>query len=199
MVLADRPTTSRWTPCTGRTLLSGQADPRRQEPRPTLRPQDTLRRSQSHSESDLGSAFDPKRTVARAGTEESTPGSLFSARRRGPHDRVGDRVIVRGRGVARLLPSEGDRTHSTPTTRRSAAIWSRLMGSPRVRRSVAMGIRHRTRRQQPGRTRSSAPTGRPLSHMGCPYIFRTHWAWVLAVIATPAQMEGLCRSSVPGA
>ena len=26
----------------GRTLLSGQADPRRQEPRPTLRPQDTL-------------------------------------------------------------------------------------------------------------------------------------------------------------
>ena len=56
----------------------------------------------------------------------------------------GDRVIVRGRGVARLLPSEGDRTHSTPTTRRSAAIWSRLMGSPRVRRSVAIGIDHRT-------------------------------------------------------
>jgi hypothetical protein len=29
-------------PSLGRTLLSGQADPRRQEPRPTLRPQDTL-------------------------------------------------------------------------------------------------------------------------------------------------------------
>src|SRR5690349_18120071 len=42
MLLADRPTTSRWTPFTGRTLLLGQADPRRQEPRPTLRPQDIL-------------------------------------------------------------------------------------------------------------------------------------------------------------
>jgi hypothetical protein len=42
MLLADRPTTSRWTPPRGRTLLSGQADPRRQEPRPTLRRQDTL-------------------------------------------------------------------------------------------------------------------------------------------------------------
>ena len=44
MLLADRPTTSRWThpPSSGgRTLLLGQADPRRQEPRPTLRPQDT--------------------------------------------------------------------------------------------------------------------------------------------------------------
>ena len=60
--------------------------------------------------------------------------------------RNGDRVIVRGRGVARLLPREGDRTHSTPTARRSAAIWSRLTGSPRVRRSVAMGIDNRTHR-----------------------------------------------------
>ncbi len=42
MVLADRPTTSRWDALTGRTLLSGQTDPRSQEPRPTLRPQDTL-------------------------------------------------------------------------------------------------------------------------------------------------------------
>ena len=43
VVEADRPTTSRWAPLTvGRTLLSSQADPRRQEPRPTLRPQDTL-------------------------------------------------------------------------------------------------------------------------------------------------------------
>src|SRR5450755_4852967 len=60
---------------TGRTLLSGQADPRRQEPRPTLRPEDTLAGSQSHSEPDLGSAFDPTRTVAHAGTQDSTPGS----------------------------------------------------------------------------------------------------------------------------
>jgi hypothetical protein len=66
---------------------------------------------------------------------------LFFSRRRAARYRNGDRVIVRGRGVARLLPREGDRTDSTPTTRRSAAIWSRLVGSPRVRRSVAMGIR----------------------------------------------------------
>src|SRR5450755_697676 len=63
---------------TGRTLLSGQADPRRREPRPTLRPEDTLAGSQSHSESDLGSAFDPTRTVAHAGTQDSTPGSHFA-------------------------------------------------------------------------------------------------------------------------
>jgi hypothetical protein len=76
--LADRPTTSRWAPPhRGRTLLSGQADPRRQEPRPTLRPEDTPQGSQSLSESDLGSAFDPTRTVAHAGTEDSTPGSLW--------------------------------------------------------------------------------------------------------------------------
>src|SRR5512142_1747625 len=74
MVLADRPTTSRWTPQAGRTLLLGQADPRRQEPRPTLRPQEHSRRGQLHSEPDLGSAFDPTRTVARAGNQNSTPG-----------------------------------------------------------------------------------------------------------------------------
>jgi hypothetical protein len=59
MLLADRPTTSRWTPSTGRTLLSSQADPRRQEPRPTLRAQDTLAGSQIAFESGLGSAFEP--------------------------------------------------------------------------------------------------------------------------------------------
>ena len=69
---------------------------------------------------------------------------LPRSRGHGACDRLGDRVIVRGRGVARLLPSEGDRTHSTPTTRRSAAIWSRLMGTPGVRRSVAIGIDQRT-------------------------------------------------------
>ena len=95
MLLADRPTTSRWTPSTGRTLLSGQADPRRQEPRPTLRPQDTLRRSQSHSEPDLGSAFDPTRTVARAGTQNSTPGSHSSPIRQTARDCIGDIGMAR--------------------------------------------------------------------------------------------------------
>ena len=87
MLLADRPTTSRWTPPTGRTLLSGQADPRRQEPRPTLRPEDTLAGVRSHSEPDLGSAFDPTRTVARAGNHDSTPGSHPSRWRRAGSDR----------------------------------------------------------------------------------------------------------------
>jgi hypothetical protein len=45
MLIADRPTTSRWAPPFqqgGKHSLSSQADPRRQEPRPTLRQQDTL-------------------------------------------------------------------------------------------------------------------------------------------------------------
>ena len=84
-------------------------------------------------------------------------------------DRIGDRVIVRGRGVARLLPSEGDRTHSTPTTRRSAAIWSRLMGSPRVRRSVAMRIAHCNRftvRARAAATRRAVSIGEGSSNAG---------------------------------
>jgi len=69
---ASGPVAERW-------LLLGQADPRRQEPRPTLRPQEHSRRGQSHSEPDLGPAFDPTRAVARAGNQNSTPG-LHSCR-----------------------------------------------------------------------------------------------------------------------
>jgi hypothetical protein len=49
------------------------------------------RGSQIASESDLGSAFDPTRTVARAGTEDSTPGSHWSPTRRTASDRYGDK------------------------------------------------------------------------------------------------------------
>ena len=59
----------------GRTLLLGQADPRRQEPRPTLRPKDTRRRAvKSLFGSGLGSTFDPTRTVARAGHQRFNTG-----------------------------------------------------------------------------------------------------------------------------
>ena len=59
----------------GRTLLLGQADPRRQEPRPTLRPKDTRRRGvKSLFGSGLGSTFDPTRTVARAGHQRFNTG-----------------------------------------------------------------------------------------------------------------------------
>ena len=78
MLLADRPTTSRWTPSTGRTLLSGQADPRRQEPRPTLRAEDNPSpgvRSLSSQTSVQPSSL--TRTVTHAGDRNSTPGSLW--------------------------------------------------------------------------------------------------------------------------
>ena len=68
MVLADRPTTSRWTPRKANApIRSGRSSKARTEA-------DTSsarhpRRSQSHSESDLGSAFDPTRAVTHAGTK----------------------------------------------------------------------------------------------------------------------------------
>src|SRR5450755_3415049 len=96
---------------TGRTLLSGQADPRRQEPRPTLRPEDTLAGSQSHSEPDLGSAFDPTRTVAHAGTQDSTPGShspMTERQRRGERaSGCPRRETCRAGMTRRLLEAQG--------------------------------------------------------------------------------------------
>jgi hypothetical protein len=77
MVLADRPTTSRWTPPEGANapIRSGRSSKARTEA-------DTSsgrhpHRSQSHSEPDLGSAFDPTRTVARAGTQRFNTGIAF--------------------------------------------------------------------------------------------------------------------------
>jgi hypothetical protein len=49
--------------------------------------------------------------------------------------------------------------HPTPTTRGSAAIWSRLIGSPRARRSVAVRIHHRTGSCHPKRTNDGNEEG----------------------------------------
>src|SRR5438067_9840031 len=77
LLTADRPTTSRWAPLTGgersyqvRPILEGKNRGRHfvsKTPTPG---------SHSAFESGLGSAFDPTRTVPRAGTEDSTPGAL---------------------------------------------------------------------------------------------------------------------------
>jgi hypothetical protein len=61
-----------------------------------------------------------------------------------PHDRLGDRVIVRVVCVGRLLPRKGDRTHSTLARRGLTAICSRLVGPPPARRGVAVRIDNRT-------------------------------------------------------
>ena len=65
-------------PSMGRTLLSSQTDPRRQrtEADTSSARHPPHRGSQSTLEPDLGSTFDPTRTVARAGTKDSTPGAL---------------------------------------------------------------------------------------------------------------------------
>ena len=88
---ADRPTTSRLAPLSGanapyqaRPILEGTNRGRhfvRKTPKPG---------SQSAFESGLGSTFDPTRTGARAGTDDSTPGVLCSASRCRAHDRIGD-------------------------------------------------------------------------------------------------------------
>ena len=86
MLLADRPTTSRWapppteanTPYQVRPILEGKNRGRhfaRKTPSPG---------SQIALEPDLGSASDPTRTVARAGTHNATPGLLLLSRPLGP-------------------------------------------------------------------------------------------------------------------
>ena len=80
MLLADRPTTSRWALLLrGQTLLikSGRSSKARTEA-DTSSERHPLPGSQIAFEPDLGSAFDPTRTVAREGIEESTPGSLLA-------------------------------------------------------------------------------------------------------------------------
>jgi len=131
MLLADRPTTSRWTHplIGGRTLLLGQADPRRQEPRPTLRPKDTRRRGvKSLFGSGLGSTFDPTRTVARAGHQRFNTGIALGLR--GPADAI-------GKAIARRMPpasscmttAQPGRTSSPPRPARRLLTWRRHSGS----------------------------------------------------------------------
>lgn len=79
-LLADRPTTSRRTPRWA-NAPSGQADPRRHEPRPTLRQQDTLTGVNRFLSQTSDSAFDPTGTVAGMRPPKPTPGSLRSLRR----------------------------------------------------------------------------------------------------------------------
>src|SRR5438105_11889300 len=94
MLLADRPTTSRWTPPTGRTLLLGQADPRRQEPRPTLRQQDTLA-GVNRFLSQTSVQPSTLRAPSHARTpRDSTPGSLLFLRPRLTRERFGDIAVV---------------------------------------------------------------------------------------------------------
>jgi hypothetical protein len=47
------------------------------------------------------------------------------------------------------------------------------------------------RQQQAGPGQCSPLAGWPASHIGCSDVFRTYRAWVLAVIATPAQLGGI--------
>ena len=73
MLLADRPTTSRWTPlCRANApIRSGRSSKARTEA-DTSSARHPSPGSQIAFESDLGSAFDPTRTVARAGTKFNT-------------------------------------------------------------------------------------------------------------------------------
>ena len=132
MLLADRPTTSRWAPPSngGKHSLSSQADPRRQEPRPTLRAQDTLaaksdcfgarprfslrpyanRRPRAHPQSNtrIASALAPARPAL----------SQRHERNREPADSVDDSLTTRSRrsqlGDCRLR--ESLRSHTDKST-----------------------------------------------------------------------------------
>ena len=143
MLLADRPTTSRWapppteanTPYQVRPILEGKNRGRhfaRKTPSPG---------SQIALEPDLGSAFDPTRTVARAGTHNATPG-LLSVGQTGSKRTIGS-ATSRSRGS----PTPGDPFATLAITRAPAANpqnvgsrshllkWSRrsLSATPRIR------------------------------------------------------------------
>ena len=131
MVLADRPTTSRWTPPTGRTLLLGQADPRRQEPRPTLRQQDTLagvNRFLSQTSVQPSTLRAPSH--ARAAKIQHRDRFLFG-RPGSRHDRIGDAITQ---------PSGGERPACHKRNRRLAGLADDRLGRrgkrPRRRSSV---------------------------------------------------------------
>jgi hypothetical protein len=188
--LADRPTTSRWTPSTGRTLLSGQADPRSQEPRPTLRPQDTL----------AGVNRIPSQTSVQPSTlREPSPARAPKIQHRErirparPHvadDRVGDAAIApvrcawRRAGRSGLparcawapalarLPLSGSRSFGARQNPRreccwfvEAAVTAGLPGAPRCRPSERW-LGQRPRACSSGEAAVSAPPRRPLLSRG---------------------------------
>jgi hypothetical protein len=77
-------------------------------------------------------------------------------------------------------------------------------GADRSRRSEALSAGFAPSHPSIPRRGSRSATGLPALARGRGLVLTravtrlTDRAWVLAVIATPAQMEGLCRSSVPG-
>ena len=133
MLLADRPTTSRWapppteanTPYQVRPILEGKNRGRhfaRKTPSPG---------SQIALEPDLGSASDPTRTVARAGTHNATPGLLFSCRCIASHDRSSaTREAYRATSAARLPCHERTRRREPVQT---IALRVDPTGPPRCR------------------------------------------------------------------
>ncbi|MGO9974445.1 MAG: hypothetical protein ACLP01_16910, partial [Solirubrobacteraceae bacterium] len=93
----------------------------------TLRRQDTHTWGQSAFEPDLGSAFDPTRTVARAGTKDSTPGVLLRWRRRELGYGYGDEALGRIEPELR----RGARSVSTAST--GAVSLVGVIAMPRTR------------------------------------------------------------------
>ena len=151
MLLADRPTTSRWappptganTPYQVRPILEGKNRGRhfaRKTPSPG---------SQIALEPDLGSASDPTRTVARAGTHNATPGLLLLSRPLGPRYRTPR--ATRGRTWRcddRLPPDLAIQSSSggscvlrlrEPESTRPDPVAASLLGQaePRLRRATA--------------------------------------------------------------
>ena len=143
MLLADRPTTSRWAPPSngGKHSLSSQADPRRQEPRPTLRAQDTLaaksdrfgarprfslrpyanRRPRGHPQSNTRIAF-----VGQTGSKR-TIGSATSRSRGSPTPGDPFATLAITRAPAANPQNVGSRSHLLKWSRRS------LSATPRIR------------------------------------------------------------------
>ncbi len=150
--MADRPTTSRWAPPVNRrqTLLikSGRSSKARTEADTSSARQP--RRSQSLSEPDLGSAFDPTRTVARAGTQDSTPGSLWPTRSRNEASRGrksdradrGSRTLEIGRLRSSQFGALAGGLASPPVI---ACVGKALVRRCRLRTTPASPLRSRVR------------------------------------------------------
>ena len=116
--------------------------------------------SQSAFEPDLGSAFDPTRTVARAGTKDSTPGALYHEGSRpqatGPYECKGDHAIV-GDSCAGLVPSvRSDRGRKAGSDAAFAQATGRWRHGPSASGDYRIWSAGRRRRTRPlGARRSS--------------------------------------------
>jgi hypothetical protein len=176
MVLADRPTTSRWTPPSGGPSHQVRPIHRRQEPRPTLRAQEHSRRRPSHSEPDLGSAFDPTRTVARAGNQNSTPGSHSPRRSRGDGG-CGTGPLARHRLASRRRAI----TFGRPSARRLRGRSRGESDRQRLRRGACSGDRVESIRLGSGDV-ALVPLGARNAARESGYAGRSKRAWLGAYI-----------------